>query len=126
MKAPKNCVFHKQHLWCRPTEDGKLLVGISDFAQESLGEIMFFDLPEPGTQLQQGESFGTVESIKIVNDLIAPAPGTVVKCNPALEDQPNIANNDPYGEGWLVIVETGADLSDLMPEDEYLSGVEKE
>lgn len=122
MHAPTDCQFHKDHLWCRPTGEGELLIGISHFAQDSLGEIMYFDLPEAGSRIEAGQSFGTVESIKVVNELIAPMTGTVVRANPELDGQPNLANSDPYGEGWLVVVRIESnDTSELMSEQDYLA-----
>lgn len=122
MRAPTDCLFHKDHLWCRTTSEGDVLIGISHFAQDSLGEIMYFDLPEAGATITAGESFGTVESIKVVNELVAPTSGTVVRANPSVDAEPNVANSDPYGEGWLIVVRADSDLpDDLMSEENYLA-----
>lgn len=122
MPAPIDCLFHKDHLWCRPTNEDDVLIGISDFAQDSLGEIMYFDLPEAGARIVAGESFGAVESIKVVNELIAPVSGTVLRANPIVDAEPNRANSDPYGEGWLIVVRADSDVPDeLMSEENYLT-----
>lgn len=112
--------FHENHLWCRPRGDGCVVVGISDYAQENLGEIMYFDLPVPGLTVVTGESFGSVESIKVVNDLIAPLSGEVVEINTAIEEDPALANTDPYGAGWLLVVCADSDQPDqLMDAEDY-------
>ncbi len=126
MNNADGCQFNQGHLWCRERNDGVLEVGISDHAQQSLGEIMYFELPEPGTEIVAGESFGTVESVKVVNDLIGPITGAVVELNPAVETDPSIANRDPYGEGWLLKVkcdgEVPAELMDPESYSRYLQG----
>lgn len=113
--------FHPEHLWCGAIADGSLPVGISAFAQTSLGEIVYFDLPEVGARVEAGVPMGTVESIKVVNDLVAPVSGEVVEINGALIDNPSLANGDPYGAGWLVRVvpdDPGA-LDRLLAEADY-------
>ncbi len=120
MSQPSAFRFHENHLWCRPRDDGSFVVGISDYAQENLGDIMYFDLPAPGVAIATGESFGTVESIKVVNDLIAPVGGEVVETNPAIEEDPTLANTDPYGDGWLLVVRADSGQTHgLMDEDAY-------
>lgn len=120
MNNSEGCLFNQGHLWCRERSDGILEVGISDHAQQSLGEIMYFDLPEPGTDIVAGQSFGTVESVKVVNDLVGPVTGVVVELNTAIEKEPSLANRDPYGEGWLIAVQRKEDLSaDLMDTEAY-------
>jgi glycine cleavage system H protein len=113
--------FHPEHLWCGTLGDGSLAVGISEFAQTSLGEIVFFDLPEVGARIETGVPMGTVESIKVVNDLVAPVSGEVVEVNAALVDTPSLANGDPYGAGWLVRVapDDPAALAGLLDEAAY-------
>ncbi len=120
MSQPSACRFHENHLWCRPRGDGLFVVGISDHAQDNLGDIMYFDLPATGTSIVTGEAFGTVESIKVVNDLVAPLQGEVVETNAAVEEDPTLANSDPYGDGWLLVVHAGGGLPDgLMNEEAY-------
>lgn len=112
--------FHENHLWCRPQGNGRVVIGMSAYAQEHLGEIMYFDLPMPERTLATGESFGSVESIKVVNDLIAPLSGEVVEINAAIEEDPTLANTDPYGDGWLLIVLADSDqCGQLMDEEAY-------
>jgi glycine cleavage system H protein len=114
--------FHPEHLWCGQASDGQVPVGISAFAQTSLGEIVYFDLPEVGARVEAGVPMGTVESIKVVNDLVAPVTGEVVEVNAALADDPSLANTDPYGAGWLVRVvpDDPAALEGLLDEAAYL------
>ena len=120
MASKSATLFHEGHLWCRPRGDGAFHVGISDHAQESLGEVVYFELPEPGAAVAAGESFGTVESVKVVNDLISPLTGTVLEVSPAVEEDPAVVNRDPYGDGWLLVVSPSADpSSDLMDEEAY-------
>ncbi len=120
MSNAEGCLFNQGHLWCREGKDGVLVLGISDHAQQSLGDIMYFELPEPGTEIVAGESFGTVESVKVVNDLIGPVTGTVVELNPAIETDPALANRDPYGEGWLLSVKWDGDVpAELMDSESY-------
>ncbi|MDZ7754210.1 MAG: glycine cleavage system protein GcvH [Gammaproteobacteria bacterium] len=127
MSQPSACRFHENHLWCRPRGDGAFVVGMSDYSQENLGDIMCFELPGPGTSITTGESFGTVESVKVVNDLIAPLGGEVVETNPAIEDDPTLANTDPYGDGWLLVVRADSDQPDgLMDEDAYRDYLQRE
>jgi len=128
MSTSDNCLFHEAHLWCRPADDGTLEVGISDYAQEKLGDILYFDLPEIGTQVERGASIGTVESAKVVNDLISPISGNVRARNDSLEDRPDLANSDPYGGGWLVRIQQASDndttdgLMDINSYRAYLEG----
>lgn len=110
------CRFHSGHLWCHGQSREDLRVGISDYAQQSLGEIVYFDLPEVGSEVTAGEPMGTVESIKVVNDLIAPVSGRVIEANASIADTPSLANDDPYGAGWLVRIHARSvtDLDGLM------------
>jgi glycine cleavage system H protein len=98
-------------------EDGKVRIGLSDYAQKQLKEIVFIELPSAGSEITKGDSFGAVESVKAVSDLIAPVSGTILEKNDGVEASPEKLNEDPYGEGWLLIVEPSnleADLKDLM------------
>lgn len=104
MSYPSDCYYSEAHLWVTAEEAPQALVGITDFAQESLGEVMYVDLPPVGTPLTQGLSFGSVESSKVVSDLIAPVSGVVVAVNGALAGTPSLVNSDPYGSGWMVRV----------------------
>lgn len=111
MKVPDELRYTNDHEWAR-SEDGKVRVGITDFAQDALGDVVFVDLPSPGTVLEKGGALGEVESTKSVSQVYAPVSGTVVEANPALADSPEQINEEPYGAGWLVVIEP-ADPSEL-------------
>jgi len=112
--------FTEDHLWIR-VEGRRAQVGISEYAQDELGEVIAVELPDVGDILEKGESFGEIESVKTVSDLIAPVSGTVSAVNAELEDQPSLVNEDPYHEGWLVELELSDknEIEDLMDADEY-------
>ena len=118
--TPDDLRYLDSHEWVRVT-DGTARIGISDFAQDELGDVVFVDLPGEGEDIQAGDSFGVVESIKAVSDLYAPVSGTVVDRNDAVESEPELLNDDPYGEGWLLDVELAdeSDLDDLLDAEEY-------
>ncbi|MGJ3243176.1 MAG: glycine cleavage system protein GcvH [Opitutales bacterium] len=103
-KIPDDLKYTKDHEWVR-LADGKAVIGITDYAQESLGDITFVDLPEEGDHFDVGDTFGVVESVKAASDLYMPLAGTVVSVNAALEDAPEQVNGDPYGEGWMLEIE---------------------
>jgi len=100
-EVPEDLLYTKEDEWVRRDGDD-VVIGVSDFAQSQLGDIVFVELPEPGTQTQSGEPFGTIESVKAVSDLFAPLSGEVVSINQALEDEPEQVNEACYGEGWLL------------------------
>lgn len=104
MRFPEDLRYTDTHEWIR-SEDGRLRVGISDHAQSELGELVYVDLPEVGRQVEAGETVAEVESTKSVGEVYAPAAGTVVAVNEALEDDPELVNRDPYGEGWILLLE---------------------
>lgn len=99
---PTELRYAKSHEWLKVSADGTGLVGISDYAQSSLGDITFIQLPKPGTTFKAGETFGVVESVKAASDLYAPVAGTVVEVNGALDAHPEKVNQAPYGEGWML------------------------
>ncbi len=101
MKIPENLKDTKDHEWIR-VEGEFGWIGITDYAQGELGDIVFVELPKVGTKLIQGKSFGTIEAVKAVSDLYAPAAGEVVELNNAIKDTPEVVNKDPYGDGWMV------------------------
>lgn len=117
--------FHEAHTWVRQ-EGEELVIGITDFAQEQLGDLVFIELPEVGANLEADDPFGSIESPKAVEDLIAPVTGQVTRRNDEAVDNPEIVNDDPYGEGWLVAVKPDetTDLDQLMSKDEYLDAVD--
>ena len=103
MNVPEDLRYTKEHEWVRVDGD-RLIVGITDFAQDALGDVVYVDVPETGTQVKAGEPFGEVESTKSVSDVYAPVSGTVVERNAQLADDPEVVNRDPYGEGWMVAI----------------------
>jgi len=102
--VPDDCQYLESHEWVRET-DGTARIGVSTFAQDELGDVVFVELPGEGEDLAAGEDFGVVESIKAVSDVYAPVSGTVTAVNDDLVDQPELVNEDPYGDGWLIEVE---------------------
>jgi len=120
MEAPPGLKYSKEHEWVF-TEDEIATVGISDYAQEKLGEIVLVELPAIGDSVSKDDPFGVVESVKAVTDIYAPVSGTVVAINQDLAENPEAVNEDPYGDGWLIKVKLTdpADLEDLMDGDEY-------
>jgi glycine cleavage system H protein len=120
-EIPEGLRYTAEHEWVATAEgSGRLRVGITDFAQESLGDIVFVQLPEPGTEVQAGQPLGEVESTKSVSEIYAPVSGTVAQRNEQLTDEPELVNTDPYGAGWLIEVEApGADLDGLLGPNAY-------
>lgn len=118
--------YTEDHEWVRLDDDGLAVVGITDYAQDQLGEIVFIELPEVGDEVERGAEAAVIESVKAASELFAPVSGTVVKVNEALNDEPALVNEDPIGEGWFVEIEMGGDgsLEALMTEEEYLRYVE--
>ncbi|MXR19771.1 glycine cleavage system protein GcvH [Halobacterium bonnevillei] len=115
--VPDDLYYLESHEWIDP-DTGR--VGISDFAQDELGDVVFVELPGEGDDFDQDESFGVVESIKAVSDIYAPVSGTVTDVNEDLADQPELVNEDPFGDGWLVELDfDDADLEDLLTADDY-------
>ena len=102
MDTPPDLRYSAEHLWVRDAEDGTIVTGITDFAQEQLGEVVYVDLPDVGATVTQGVPFGVVESVKAVSDLFAPVSGEVVARNEALDDTPEIVNGAPYGDAWML------------------------
>ena len=124
MSVPEDLKYTKSHEWVR-TEDDTATIGITDHAQEELGDVVFVELPDEGDTFEAGESFGTVESVKAVSDLYAPVGGEVVEANSTLEDAPEKINEDPYGEGWIVKLRTSGE-ADLLSPEEYEKVLEEE
>ena len=107
---PEELRYTDEHEWAR-VEGRRLTVGITDYAQEALGDVVYIDLPASGTRVEQGQPFGEVESTKSVSDLYAPVSGTIVERNETLESQPELVNSDPYGQGWMVVIEADEDAA---------------
>ncbi len=127
VEIPEVLKYTKEHEWVR-VEDDIVIIGITDYAQDALGEIVYIELPSEGDEITRGEPFGAVESTKSVSDLYAPISGEVVEVNEALLDSPEAINEDPYGEGWMVKVKPydTSELDDLMDSDEYTEFIEKQ
>jgi glycine cleavage system H protein len=122
---PDQLRYTDEHEWVERVSDNRVRIGITEYAQSKLGDIVFVQLPEVGTETDSGEPFGEVESPKSVSDLFAPLSGKVVEVNNALEASPELVNSDPYGEGWIIVLEV-ADIDDLeaqleqtLDSDEY-------
>ncbi|SDO04740.1 glycine cleavage system H protein [Halomonas shengliensis] len=118
---PANLRYAESHEWVLDNGDGTVTIGISDHAQEALGDVVFVELPEVGRSLELKEEFGVVESVKAASDLYAPVAGEVIAVNEALEDAPETLNESPYEDGWImkVRVEDAAQLDDLLDADGY-------
>lgn len=120
MEIPEELYYTRDHLWLRVMGDrGK--IGITDYAQQGMGEIVFLNLPEENAPIEQGEVFGTLESAKTVADLYAPVTGEIISKNRDIEEEPSLINDDPYGNGWLLILEIDdfSQLEDLLSASEY-------
>lgn len=120
MNFPANVKYTSEHEWIR-LEGEEAYVGITDYAQEQLGDIVFVDISTEGETLEKGEVFGTIEVVKTVSDLFLPVGGEVLEVNPALEEHPELVNQDPYGEGWLIRIrptEIG-EMDDLLDAELY-------
>ena len=127
---PKEYKYTQEHEWICPEPGGNGKVGITDYAQSQLGDVVFLDLPAPGTQVTQFGKMGEVETVKAVADLFSPASGKILEINQAAIDEPRLVNDDPYGDGWLVRLELSqpSELDALMSSDEYeefVAGLDK-
>ena len=127
MEFPEDLRYTEQHEWAR-IEGTRVRIGISDFAQDALGDVVYVDVPEAGTEVRAGEPFGEVESTKSVSDVYAPVSGTVVQANAALAEAPQLVNQDPYGAGWMIDLEVAdaSDLDRLMDAAAYRAFTEKD
>ena len=121
---PEDIHYAASHEWAK-AEGDKVKVGISDYAQDQLGDIVFVEMPDAGETFEKGAEFGTVESVKAVSELYMPVGGEIVAVNGALEDSPELINNTPYSDGWMIEVkpDNPADLDDLMTKDAYLTSL---
>ena len=120
VETPDDLRYTREHEWARDEGQGKVRVGITDYAQDALGDVVYVDAPEPGTEVQSGQPLGEVESTKSVSDLYAPVTGEVTEINPAVVDDPALINSDPYGAGWLFKVAARSD-GPLLSAQEYAS-----
>lgn len=121
MEFPEDLKYTREHEWIRDNGDGTATIGITDFAQGELGDIVFVELEPEGFAFEQDDVIGTVEAVKTVSELFAPVDGTISEINETLEAEPELVNDDPYGGGWMLNIELGdaAQLDDLMTADEY-------
>ena len=127
MEVPENLLYTQEHEWVRV--DGKdAVVGITQFAQDQMGDIVFVELPETGTLIEQERPFGVVESVKTVSDLYAPVSGTITAVNKDLEAHPEQVNNEPYSKGWIIKIELTDknELKNLMSPEDYIEQCSKE
>ncbi len=126
MQIPQELRYTDNHEWARLEDDGTIRVGITDYAQDALGDIVFVDLPEVGAGVTAGEPFAEVESTKSVSDVYGPVSGTIHKVNPKLADTPEVINQDPYGDGWFVLIEpeNGVGIDGLMDAAAYRTFIE--
>ena len=124
MNVPEELQYTRSHEWVR-TEDDTAIIGITDYAQEELGDIVYIELPEHGDAFDAGDSFGTVESVKAVSDLYTPVGGEVVEVNEVLDDSPEKINEDPYGDGWIIKLRV-SDEGELLSASDYEQLLEEE
>lgn len=120
MNFPTNVKYTNEHEWVR-IEGDEAYVGITDYAQSQLGDIIFVDIPTEGETLEKGETFGSIEVVKTVSDLFLPIGGEILEVNPALEENPELVNKDPYGEGWIVKIKPtdASEADDLLDAETY-------
>ncbi|HER54521.1 MAG TPA: glycine cleavage system protein GcvH [Candidatus Bathyarchaeota archaeon] len=119
-EVPENLYYHKEYLWAKVEEDGKVKIGLIDYAQKQINDVIYVELPSVGDSVTKDEPFGILESVKAVSDLIAPVSGTIESVNEELDSKPELLNEDPYGEGWIIIVEPTnleEDLKALLSSD---------
>ncbi len=128
MNFPDNLKYSKEHEWVMMVEDNVALIGITEYAQSELGDVVYVELPEVGEKIAKDDPFGSVESVKAVSDLFAPVSGTVIEVNDSLPDSPELVNEDSYGDGWMIKVQMSdiEELKDLLAQDEYGEFVERQ
>ena len=120
-EIPSHLRYTAEHEWISTEDDGTVMIGITDFAQSELGDIVYVELPEPGESLTQMETFGSIEAVKTVADLYAPLSGEVVEVNPELQDAPTLINESPYDDGWIIKVRPSdtSELDKLLSAEQY-------
>jgi len=121
MSTPKDLKYTRDHEWIRNEDDGTATIGVTDFAQGELGDIVFVELEEPGFEFEKEDEFGTIEAVKTVSELYAPVSGEIISLNELLEEEPEQVNDDPYGKGWMLKIKLNdtSELDDLMDADDY-------
>ena len=125
MSVPNELLYNRSHEWIR-IEGETVVVGITHYAQDQLGEVVYVELPEVGTGVRASEELGTLESVKAVSEFLAPVAGEVLEVNERLEDEPNLVNEDPYGDGWLVKISGTTEGEDLLDAEGYQELLEQE
>ncbi|MGE5894620.1 MAG: glycine cleavage system protein GcvH [bacterium] len=127
MNFPEELKYHKEHTWAK-IKGNKAIIGITDHAQDSLGDIVYIDLPEVDSEIEANSEFSEIESTKATSSVIAPVSGTIIEVNDKLEESPEIINEDPYGKGWIITVEMSdpSELENLLDSSEYEKYVEEE
>jgi glycine cleavage system H protein len=125
MTVPDELKYNRSHEWVKAEGDA-VVVGITHYAQDQLGEVVFVELPDVGTGVDSGEELGTLESVKAVSEFLAPIAGEVLAVNERLEDEPNLVNDDPYGDGWLVKISGSIEGEELLDAAGYQEFLEQE
>ena len=125
MSVPNELLYNRSHEWIR-VEGETVVIGITHYAQDQLGEVVYVELPEVGTGVSASEELGTLESVKAVSEFLAPVAGEVLEVNERLEDEPNLVNEDPYGDGWLVKISGTTEGEDLLDAEGYQELLEQE
>src|SRR5699024_12638250 len=128
MNLPENLLYSEEHEWIEKLDDNKVRIGITEFAQDELGDIVFVELPEEDDDVEVGESFGSVESVKTVSELYSPVSGTVLEVNEDLDDEPEAVNESPYEKAWMIVVELSdtTELDNLLSADDCKVFIEEE
>jgi glycine cleavage system H protein len=128
MEFPEDLRYTKEHEWVREEDEGRVRVGITDYAQDALGDVVYVDVPEVGTAVSANQAFSEVESTKSVSDVFAPVSGTVLERNALLEERPELVNEQPYGDGWIVVLQVSeaSELETLMDAGAYRSLVQQQ
>jgi glycine cleavage system H protein len=128
MEFPEDLRYTKEHEWVREEGEGRVRVGITDYAQDALGDVVYVDVPEVGTAVSANQAFSEVESTKSVSDVFAPVSGTVLERNALLEERPELVNEQPYGDGWIVVLQVSeaSELEALMDAGAYRSLVQQQ
>jgi glycine cleavage system H protein len=121
MSNPADLKYTREHEWIRDNGDGTATIGVTDFAQGELGDIVFVELEEPGFSFKEDDEFGTIEAVKTVSELFAPVSGEIIEVNEQLQEEPELVNDDPYGEGWMVKIKVSdaSEMDELMNAEEY-------
>jgi len=119
MNVPSELRYTKDHEWVKLLDNNEAVIGITDFAQGELGEIVYVEIETEGETLDKEEVFGTVEAVKTVSDLFMPVTAEILEVNPKLEDEPELVNSDPYGDGWMIKIKLTEEATELLSADEY-------